>query len=90
MSELTDLEFRIIDELYFVTSFNDLLNSLDEDQSKLLNGVKMLLEKELITQLIFDDALKDYRKLDTPDFQALEDSYFVASRQGLLIHNSRS
>ena len=90
MSELTDLEFRIIDELYFVTSFNDLLDLMNEDQSKLPDGLKGLLEKELITQLVFDENLKDYRRLDTPDLEALERSCFVASKQGLLIHNSRS
>jgi len=90
MSELTDFEFRIIDELYFVTSFYELLNSLNEDQSKLIDGLKGLLKKELIIQLMFNEHLQDYQKLDDADFATLEDSCFVASKQGLLIHNSRS
>ena len=89
MNELTDLEFRIIDELYFVTSFSDLTYALAEGQSSLTEGLRTLLEKELITQLVFEQELKDYRKLEKPDFDTLEHSYFVASRKGLLIHNSR-
>jgi hypothetical protein len=89
MNELTDLEFRIIDELYFVTSFNDLTNELGESSAALIQGLRTLLEKELISQLIFEQEQKDYRKLETPDFGSLEHSYFVASKKGLLIHNSR-
>ena len=61
MNELTDLEFRMIDELYFVTSFNDLREAVNEESNIVHHGLKNLLEKQLITQLIFDEGLKDYR-----------------------------
>jgi len=89
MTALTDLEFRVIDELYFVTSFDGLLDALNENPEAITEVLKGLLEKKLLTQLVFDRVLKDYRKLEAPDFSAIQHSYFVASKEGLLTHNSR-
>ena len=88
MSSLTDLEYRILDELYFVSSFQTLLQNLNEEENAMREGLKNLLERELIVQIRSTNGREE--KLDAPDLSTLEPSYFVASKKGLLIHNSRN
>jgi len=90
MNELSDLEFRIIDELYFVNSFDDLVHSLQEDRTVIEIVLIQLLHKGLIIQLIFEIDSHNYKVLDEPDLHAIRESFFVASKSGLLLHNSRS
>lgn len=89
MNALTDLEYRILDEAYFVVSYSA-LSELAGLSSDAFNRVLLqLLNKKLIIQLRFEAALSDYRKLDSPEPGELAQSSFVVSRAGLLMHNSR-
>lgn len=89
MSDLTDSEYSILDELYFVTSFAALHQALPMDKRELIQGLVSLLDRELVMQLIFDPLVNDFEKLDVPEPAMLEQSSFVASKKGLLLHNSR-
>lgn len=89
MSELTDLEFNIIDELYFVTSFAELESSLNAEREPLLRTLESLITRRLISQLVPDSSGKEYLELDELNSIRLEQSFFVASKRGLLLHNSR-
>ena len=88
MNSLTDLEYRILDELYFVSSFPNLLHNVSEEKKSVIDSLRRLLENELVTQINPDAGAEE--KLEVPDFATLEQSYFVASKKGLLIHNSRN
>jgi len=88
MNSLTDLEYRVLDELYFVSSFQNLLDNLVEEKSLIVDALKNLLRNGLVTQVKMESGREE--KLETPDFTTLEESYFVASKKGLLIHNSRN
>jgi len=90
MNSLTDLEYRILDELYFLSSFQTLSDNLNEDDAALKEKLKTLLERNLVAQMLYEESLKDYRRLDVPDLAVLEESYFVATKDGLLVHNSRN
>jgi hypothetical protein len=88
MNSLTDLEYRILDELYFVSSFQTLLDNLNEEKNLVFNSLKNLLENGLVIQMKYGEGRE--RKLEIADLTTLEQSHFVASRKGLLIHNSRN
>lgn len=88
MNSLTDLEYRIIDELYFVSSFQTLLDNLDEEKNVIMDSLNHLLRNGLIIQMKYEEGRE--QKLETADPGTLEQSYFVASKKGLLIHNSRN
>lgn len=88
MNSLSDLEYRILDELYFVSSFQTLLDNLDADKSLILDSLNNLLKNGLVIQMKYGEGRE--RKLETADFTTLEQSHFVASKKGLLIHNSRN
>lgn len=84
---MTDLQFEILDELYFVISFDEIKSKLDMDESILLEELQKLVEKEWVKcfkkniDLSFEEISKDL--LDYKSYQ------FLASKKGLFAHNSR-
>ena len=82
---MTNIEFEIIDELYFVISFNELLVRLDFDKELLENELRKLyqkgwiriydgIDKELENHVLSEESFSKYR--------------FFVSKKGLSEHNS--
>jgi hypothetical protein len=90
MSKLSDLEFRLLDEVYFISSYKVLFENLDCSEDVFQQTLRSLLENKFINQLKYNDMLFDFEKLEIPDYASLEESSFVATKLGLLIHNSRN
>jgi hypothetical protein len=88
MNALTDLEYRILDELYFISSYQTLVENLSEEKENIRQAIENMLVNGWIIQIKYEH--ENEKKLEMPDFSALEQSYFVASKKGLLIHNSRN
>jgi hypothetical protein len=82
---MTDQEFDLLDELYFVQHYSELKRQLSWEDDLLLRLLKNLYEKELI---------KCFRTPDDEVFQVdnlyLEGKtyYYLATKKGLMIHNS--
>ena len=85
---MTDSEFDILDELYFVASFRDLLQKTGLPAPQLKEGLRSLLEQGLArsfwpdpdTELAYEES----------SFGAIsQDCYYLASKEGLLQHNTR-
>lgn len=84
---MTDLEFDVLDELYFVVPYHHLKEELDLDDNTLKGVLESLLGKGWIKcfltaseeavrgEIDFDNKYKDY--------------FYLASKQGLLAHNGR-
>jgi len=85
MTEMTDEEFDLIDQLYFIQSFPDLLASSGLDELALLVQLNNLHEKGWLKTVALLDG-------DTPPnpIQIQEEGttyFYVASKEGLLAHN---
>ena len=83
---MTDKEFDVMDELYFLQSFDALAKSVVFSENELKNVLHVLMKKGWLRSYInpndeiaFDEAKfeKDYHKY-----------YYLASKEGLLAHNS--
>jgi hypothetical protein len=84
---MTDIEFDVLDELYFVTSFELLAKQVGLPEQILKDTLYTMLQKgwikcfktaseELpVSELQFDSAYRHY--------------YFLATKAGLLAHNSK-
>lgn len=84
---MSDLEFDVLDELYFVISFTDLQQATD------LPGEKL---KEILLTLFRKGWLKVFKSIseelseDTFDLDSdVQNYYYLASKAGLLAHNGR-
>lgn len=84
---MTENEFDILDELYFVTSYADLRSTLPLDEPALNEGLKNLLDKGYIKILYPDpDTEHDYSE---NDFSLhCREYFFLATKAGLVVHNS--
>ena len=82
---MTDLEFDVLDELYFVISYKDLLSATELEESALYGCLKSLLAKGWI---------KCFKGMDNEiisaelDFESNYRAYsYLATKKGLLAHN---
>jgi len=85
---MNEIEYEIIDELYFVTSFRDIANALYLTNQELCSNLKDLIKRGYVKAF--------YPNPDTEvEFaeQQFEDNcqqyYFLATKAGLIVHNSR-
>ena len=85
---VTDPEFDLLDELYFVTPFRLLLQKTGLPAAELENQLRILLEQGLIRSYWPDpDTELAY---ETTSFGAIaRDASYLASKEGLLQHNTR-
>jgi hypothetical protein len=83
---MSDLEYDVLDELYFIQSFKDLKSTLQWDDAMLRSTIERLFSKDWVrcyltpTEEIFLDDIDietQYHKY-----------YYMASKDGLFAHNS--
>jgi hypothetical protein len=85
---MNEIEFDIIDELYFVTAFDDLNRQLDLAEALLGRHLQDLVVQGYVkcffpdpdTEVAYDEAafVQDYRKY-----------YYLVTKAGLVAHNAR-
>lgn len=84
---MSDLEFDVLDELYFVQPFSELVQSTQLEEDLLKKVLKKLIVKQFVkclnnaTDEIPADEVdfdKDYRRM-----------VYLATKSGLLAHNSQ-
>ena len=85
---MTDPHFDLLDELYFVTPFRTLLQKTGLPVAALEDQLRELLELGYIRSFWPDpDTELAY---ETTSFGAIgRDAYYLASKDGLLQHNTR-
>jgi hypothetical protein len=84
---MTDTEFEVLDELYFIESFDSLVKTLSMPEAQLKAVLAGLLEKGWIKCL--SSATGDLPS-DQEGFESqYKKYYYLATKAGLLAHNSR-
>lgn len=83
---MTDEEFDVLDELYFVTSFEQLERDTGLARQQLIGVLKSIHEKGWIKVMETIDEEVSGEQMDM-DHRAHE-YFFLATKSGLLAHNS--
>ena len=82
---MNDLEFDVLDELYFVISYPDLAEACGLSDEELIATLQDLYQKGWIKVLnSVDEEVKSSEMDLTADFAAY---YYLATKNGLLAHN---
>lgn len=84
---MTELEYEILDELYFLTTFDQLMKKLNIDGEKLKSGLGRLFEKGWI-RVLEKQIETDVENLDF-FYKNYKNYNYLASKAGLIAHNSR-
>jgi len=85
MEELTNNEFDLLDELYFVQNYNELKDALEWNDAQIQSTLKSVSQKGYVKLLSDHDTEYAFSALneDTPWKQL----YFLATKKGLMVHN---
>lgn len=84
---MTDLEFEILDEIYFLEGFERIRQKLGLEASLLKETLKRMIEKGWVK--CFANGHTEVI-MDTEDFEEKYQTYhYLATKEGLLVHNSR-
>jgi len=83
---MTDIEFQILDELYFLQSYSYLTKTVGISEAELKTGLKSLLQKGWIRcyKTPSEEIEFPNRHFDSEYWSY----YYLASKTGLLAHNS--
>lgn len=82
---MTDLEYLVLDELYFVQEFQSLFQACEVSEEDLVLTLVSLKAKEWIKVLSdVDDEAKEPLELSTE----YANYFYLATKKGLLAHNS--
>ena len=82
---MTDSEFDVLDELYFVISFEELKIATELDTETLRNVLQSLLDKAWVK--CFRDRTQSLSAEEVNFDNDYMDYYYLASKEGLLAHN---
>ena len=85
---MTPTQDDILDELYFVTSFQDLRNALGLPEEMLCLELKKLLALEFVKSFFPDPDSEIPFSPENFD-QDCKRYFYLATKKGLLAHNSR-
>ena len=80
---MEDVEFDVLDELYFVISYSDLHGSLDLRENDLKDALMTLENKGWIR--IYNTMEEEVSEFDLVN--SFKSYYYLASKKGLLAHN---
>ena len=83
---MSDLEYDVLDELYFVQSFADLMGPTDLEEKELRPILLKMLNKGWIRCY---KTVSEEVSAEEVDFELeFRNYYYLASKAGLLAHNS--
>lgn len=85
---MNDIEYDIINELYFVTAFRDVANALEISETDLSANLEDLILKGYI-KCFYPDPDTEIEYKAEEFFDKCRSYYFLATKEGLLAHNSR-
>ncbi|WP_424964087.1 transporter [Ekhidna sp.] len=83
---MTDEEFDIIDELYFVTAYTDLKEATDLSDAELKENLIQMAMKGWVRVYKSVDEESELDKLDFDNYQSF---FYLASKKGLFEHNTQ-
>lgn len=85
--ELTDIQFQILDSLYFVETFAHIVEEANEPTAVVKDEIRTLIDKGLVQVMMFDEEKGDFRRTTIFDADNIQDYSFLATKDGLLKHN---
>ena len=84
---MTDLEFDVLDELYFVIAFQDLQHTLSIDERELQEILYNMIGKGWVKCMI--SFTEEAAPLKDDFIQNYHNYQYLATKAGLLAHNSK-
>ena len=89
MHELNDVQYAILDALYFTEPLDNILGEVAASQAVVEDEIRTLIDWRYVQAMAFDEASQDYLPSAHYDADHMGDYRYVATKEGLLAHNGR-
>jgi hypothetical protein len=89
MSKLTDIEFDILNALYFVEPFEHILEETDAPPAVVADVLKQLIHRKYVVPMKWDEEKTEFIRSFIYDSDDMTAYHYLATKEGLLAHNSR-
>jgi hypothetical protein len=86
---LTDIEYDILNAIYFVEPFQNILDECKEPEPIVADVLKQLIDKKYVTPMQFDEEKQEYVRTFFYDSDNMRAYSYLATKEGLMAHNSR-
>ncbi|MCU0421892.1 MAG: hypothetical protein MUC81_03695 [Bacteroidia bacterium] len=87
MSNLTDVEFQILDAIYFVEPFKHIVAECDFPEPIVADVLKQLIHKKYVVAMQFDEQKQEFVRSFIYDSDNMHAYHYLATKEGLLAHN---
>ncbi|RIJ34226.1 hypothetical protein [Pontibacter oryzae] len=84
---MSDNEFDILDELYFVTSYPDLKSTLSLNDEELCAALQSLIQRGYV-KILYPDQDTEHEYDKSAFGKHCQEYFFLATKAGLVVHNS--
>lgn len=84
---MSNNEFDILDELYFVTSYPDLKSTLSLTDAELCAALQALIRKGYV-KIFYPDPDTELEYEEASFGRHCKEYFFLATKAGLIVHNS--
>ncbi|MCE3006922.1 MAG: hypothetical protein LW884_01040 [Bacteroidetes bacterium] len=88
--DLNELQFRILDSLYFVEPFETIVAEAGASPAIVGAELKELIARRLVQVMAFDEQAQDYLPTFFHDADDMGAYHYLATREGLMKHNGRA
>ncbi|MES2558201.1 MAG: hypothetical protein V4590_00565 [Bacteroidota bacterium] len=90
MSEqLSDIEYDILNAIYFVEPFQNILDECKAPEKIVADVLKQLIAKKYVSPMQFNEDTQEYVRTYFYDSDDMRAYHYLATKEGLMIHNSR-
>ncbi|GAB4402412.1 MAG: hypothetical protein OHK0039_00380 [Bacteroidia bacterium] len=84
---LNDLQFRILDSIYFVEPFDKIVEEAGAPRPAVVDELRTMIDRDWVQVMVFDPAGNDYVRTRFYDNDHFEQYHFLATKAGLMKHN---
>lgn len=86
---LTDIEYDILNAIYFVEPFQNILEECNAPEAIVADVLKQLIHKKYVTPMLFDEDKQEYVRSFFYDSDNMRAYSYLATKDGLMAHNTR-
>ncbi len=88
-NQLSDIEYDILNAIYFVESFEHIVEECPAPPAVIADVLKQLIHKKYVTPMRWDEEKTEYVRSFIYDTDNMNAYHYLATKEGLLAHNSR-
>ncbi len=85
--ELTELQFQILDSIYFMESLVNIIEEAEMPRAIVIDEIRTMIDRGWIQVMAFDEEAGDFNRTGIFDNDNLDEYKFLATKDGLMKHN---